>query len=84
MTHPPASMGTTELGAALPKPEEVFGDSSEQSNASSAHLKGSSAHLRGNSAHLMPKLQNTEMMIFTPAQAASWPVRNRGGRAAQG
>ena len=32
-------------GAALPKPEEVFGGSSEQSIPSSAHLKGSSAHL---------------------------------------
>ena len=34
-------------GAALPKPEEVFGDGSEQSILSSAHLTGSSAHLTG-------------------------------------
>jgi predicted HTH transcriptional regulator len=32
-------------GAALPKPEEVFGDGSEQTMPSSAHLRGSSAHL---------------------------------------
>jgi predicted HTH transcriptional regulator len=32
-------------GAAIPKPEEVFGDGSEQSIPSSAHLAGSSAHL---------------------------------------
>ena len=34
-------------GAALPKPEEVFGDGSEHSVPSSAHLPGSSAHLAG-------------------------------------
>lgn len=34
-------------GAALPKPEEVFGDGSEQSVPTSAHLPGSSAHLAG-------------------------------------
>ncbi len=34
-------------GAALPKPEEVFGDGSAQSVPASAHLTGSSAHLTG-------------------------------------
>ena len=34
-------------GAALPKPEEVFGDGSEHSVPTSAHLPGSSAHLAG-------------------------------------
>ena len=37
-------------GAALPKPEEVFGDGSEQSAPTSAHLPGSSAHLVGDLA----------------------------------
>lgn len=37
-------------GAALPKPEEVFGDGSEQSIPASAHLPGSSAHLAGDAA----------------------------------
>lgn len=32
-------------GAAIPKPEEVFGGGSEQSEGSSAHLPSSSAHL---------------------------------------
>ena len=35
-------------GAAIPKPEEVFGASTEQSSASSAHLPLSSAHLPAN------------------------------------
>jgi hypothetical protein len=39
-------------GAALPKPEEVFGDGSEQSLSSSAHLTDRSAHLTDRSAHL--------------------------------
>lgn len=34
-------------GAALPKPEEVFGDGSEHSVPASAHLPGRSAHLAG-------------------------------------
>ena len=34
-------------GAALPKPEEVFGGRSEHSIPTSAHLPGSSAHLAG-------------------------------------
>lgn len=37
-------------GAALPKPEEVFGDGSAQSVPASAHLTGSSAHLTGDAA----------------------------------
>lgn len=37
-------------GAALPKPEEVFGDGSEHSVPTSAHLPGSSAHLAGDAA----------------------------------
>ncbi|MGB4952072.1 MAG: RNA-binding domain-containing protein [Rhizobiaceae bacterium] len=37
-------------GAALPKPEEVFGDGSEQSILRSAHLTDSSAHLAGDAA----------------------------------
>lgn len=37
-------------GAALPKPEEVFGDGSEHSVPTSAHLPGSSAHLTGDAA----------------------------------
>lgn len=37
-------------GAALPKPEEVFGVGSEQSVPTSAHLPGNSAHLAGDAA----------------------------------
>ena len=39
-------------GAAIPKPEEVFGAGSEQSNGSSAHLLTSSAHLPDSSGVL--------------------------------
>lgn len=37
-------------GAALPRPEEVFGDGSEHSIPTSAHLPGRSAHLTGDSS----------------------------------
>jgi len=37
-------------GAAIPKPEEVFGGGSEQSEGSSAHLPSSSAHLPDSSS----------------------------------
>jgi predicted HTH transcriptional regulator len=39
-------------GAAIPKPEEVFGGGSEQSEDSSAHLPASSAHLPDSSGGL--------------------------------
>lgn len=39
-------------GAAIPKPEEVFGADSEQTAVSSAHLAPRSAHLTPSSAHL--------------------------------
>ena len=39
-------------GAAIPRPEDVFGAGSAQSEASSAHLKSSSAHLEPSSAYL--------------------------------
>lgn len=39
-------------GSAIPKPEEVFGADSEQSEGSSAHLASSSAHLEPSSAHV--------------------------------
>jgi hypothetical protein len=39
-------------GAAIPKPEEVFGADSEQTTGNSAHLAPSSAHLAPSSAHL--------------------------------
>jgi len=42
-------------GAALPKPEEVFGDGSEHSVPASAHLAGSSAHLAGDVASDDPR-----------------------------
>jgi len=38
-------------GAAIPRPEEVFGESSAHLTDSSAHLDPSSAHLTGGSAH---------------------------------
>lgn len=42
-------------GAPLPKPEEVFGEGSEQSVPTSAHLLGSSAHLAGDAVGEDPR-----------------------------
>ena len=44
-------------GAGLPKPEEVFGPSSEHLSQSSVHLARSSAHLLSSSEHLFAKAE---------------------------
>ena len=53
-------------GAALPKPEEVFGAGSEPNIPSSAHLAKSSAHLRETSAHL----RETSAHLANPTTAS--------------
>lgn len=47
-------------GAAIPTPEEVFGDGSLHSTDRSAHLLGSSAHLAGRPAYLLEQTQDTD------------------------